>query len=160
WSLGGLAGAALGWMAATARIAPLTHFCVAAVLSGALTVAIAFPRLLDDDDAAGKRPATSAASRKFVWPPRVLLALGILAFCIMMGEGAMGDWSALYLRDSAGATEAQATMGYAAFSIAMAAARFSGDALSARFGPVALVRTGSALAAAGLSLALILPYPA
>jgi MFS family permease len=161
WSLGGLTGAALGGMVAAGGMSPLTHFCLAALFLGGLNIVGALPRLLDADEAsARKERKVAAVPWKFAWPPRTLLALGVVAFCIMMGEGAMADWSAIFLRDFGGASEALAAAGYAAFSITMAAARFSGDAVSARIGPVALVRTGSALAAGGLALALIVPAPA
>jgi MFS family permease len=85
---------------------------------------------------------------------RVAAILGIIAFCVMMGEGAMADWSALYLRHVMGTSEGLAAVGYAVFSIAMALGRFWGDRLSVRFGPVSLVRGGGALATAGLLLVL------
>jgi MFS family permease len=88
-----------------------------------------------------------------------LVALGAVAFCIMMGEGAMADWGAVFLRNSAGASEAIAASGYAVFSIAMAATRFSGDWLSARLGPVMVVRLGSGLAATGLATSLLSSEP-
>ena len=67
----------------------------------------------------------------------------------------MADWSAVYLRDHRGATPAVAAAGYAAFSVAMAAGRFGGDALRARLHAVPLVRLSGALAAFGLGVALI-----
>jgi len=135
------------------------HFATAALLFGIATVGFAFSRLLEAGEA--KVPASPAEDRprKLMWPPRRLLALGAVAFCIMLGEGAMADWSAIFLRDSARAGEAMAAAGYAAFSLTMAATRFSGDTLSARFGAATLVRAGSALAAIGLALALIVGQP-
>ena len=160
FSLGGLVGAALGGVVATAGVAPRAHFLVAALFLGCITAVLALPRLLDAGEVQLHELVSNLTERRrFCWPPRTLLALGALAFFIMMGEGAMGDWSAIFLRH-AGATEGVAAAGYAAFSIAMAAARFSGDGLSARLGPVTLVRAGSALAAAGLAMALLFGQPA
>ena len=79
----------------------------------------------------------------------MLVVLGIVAFCVMMGEGAMADWSAIFLRDTKGADEGGAAAGYAAFSVAMALVRFSGDALARRLGPARIVRYGSGMAVAG-----------
>lgn len=162
WSVGALSGAALGGVAAAAEIEPLAHFSTATLLLGCASLAFALPRLLDAGEPKERELTLSRAegSGKFAWPPRTLVALGAVAFCIMMGEGAIADWSALFLRDSAGAGEGLAATGYAAFALAMAAARFSGDALSSRIGPVALVRGGSALAAIGLGLALLVAQPA
>jgi MFS family permease len=76
----------------------------------------------------------------------------------MMGEGAMADWSAIYLRKIISTTEGLAAAGYAAFSIAMATGRFFGDRLAAQFGPGALVRGSASFALAGLVLLLSTPY--
>lgn len=75
----------------------------------------------------------------------------------MMGEGAIADWGAVYLRNVRLTTESIAATGYAAFSVAMALGRFCGDGLTARFGAVRLVRLGGMVAAAGLSIALVVP---
>ncbi|MEA3207214.1 MAG: hypothetical protein QOE70_271 [Chthoniobacter sp.] len=161
FSVGGLVGAALGGLVAAAGVAPATHFFGAALLLAASTAIFAFPRLLEAGEAQARELLAGLEDRpKFAWPPRALLALGAVAFCVMMGEGAMADWSAVFLRQAAGATDAVAAAGYAAFSIAMALGRLSGDRLSTRFGPVMLVRAGGAIAAAGLGSALIFAQPA
>jgi MFS family permease len=72
----------------------------------------------------------------------------------------MADWSAIFLRTTAGASESIAAIGYAAFSIAMAAGRFTGDRLTARLGPERLLRWNGALATGGLLLMLLLARPA
>ena len=157
WSFGGLAGAALGGLMAWAGVEPLIHFAVASFLLGGATLVFALPNLLEAGEGSQRVKQEKAEGRA---PLRPLLALGSVAFCIMMGEGAMADWSALYLRDFTGANEGIAAAGFAAFSVAMAFTRLSGDALSARFGAESLVRLGSALAAVGLSLSLLVPHAA
>jgi fucose permease len=79
--------------------------------------------------------------------------LGVVAFCILLGEGAMADWSAVYLSQFAGL--AVAPLGYAVFSLMMAMGRLSGDWFHAQLGAAATVRWGSALATAGLVGGLI-----
>jgi MFS family permease len=76
----------------------------------------------------------------------------VIAFCILIGEGAMADWSAVYLSRFTG--QGMAATGYSVFSFTMAAGRLSGDWLRARLGSVMMVRAGSALAAIGLGGAL------
>jgi len=66
----------------------------------------------------------------------------------------MADWDGVYLNTSVGATLAQAAIGYAAFSIAMAAGRFCGDWLITRLHPVAILRISGALIFGGLAIAL------
>lgn len=85
----------------------------------------------------------------------VVLGLGAICFCFFLSEGAIADWSALYLARGLGAGPAQAAAGYALFAGAMALGRVVGDKLRGRFGPVLLVRCGSLLAALGLTLSLV-----
>ncbi|MBP6463186.1 MAG: MFS transporter, partial [Rubrivivax sp.] len=76
-----------------------------------------------------------------------------------VGEGAMYDWSVLYLRQELGAPTSIASMGYASFSGAMAAGRFGGDWVRARVRPAPLLRASGVLAALGMVLALAVPHP-
>lgn len=161
FSLGGLAGAAAGALVAAAKIAPLPHFLGAAILLGGAAGVVAFPRLLSHQVTPPPAPLGARESRPSLFRlPRRLLMLGAVAFCVMMGEGAMGDWSAIFLRRSLGASEGTAAAGYAVFSITMAIGRLGGDRLAASLGPVALVRISGAIAAGGLALALIAGTPA
>ncbi|WP_145279463.1 MFS transporter [Tautonia plasticadhaerens] len=92
-------------------------------------------------------------------PRRGLLLLGVLAFLGLVGEGAMADWSAVYLRQSLGSPAWAAALGFAAYSLGMTAARFLGDRLSRAAGDAALLRGGAGLAAAGLGGALAMGHP-
>ncbi len=76
--------------------------------------------------------------------------------CIMVSEGAMADWTPVYLGSVLGTGPGLAAAGYAVFSAAMTAGRLAGDRLTVRFGRVTLVRTGALLAAVGLTFALTL----
>lgn len=138
FSLGGLIGASLGALAADRALSPAAHlFAVAAVLAVAVTAAGA--------------PAERRSTR--------LLLLGLIAFCSSIGEGAMANWSAVYLRDELHTTAAVAATGYAVFSLAMLLGRFSGDGLTQRFGPERLVRAAALVVAAGLGAALLVNVP-
>ncbi|OLD76381.1 MAG: hypothetical protein AUG87_09080 [Candidatus Rokubacteria bacterium 13_1_20CM_4_70_14] len=92
-------------------------------------------------------------------PSRRLLGLGLVAFLGLLAEGAMGDWSAVYLHDALGQSGAAAATGFAAFSLAMAVGRLGGDRLADGLGPRALLRASGAVAAAGLGVALIAGEP-
>jgi MFS family permease len=155
WSTGGLVGAASGGLIAAQGVSPLAHLSFAALLAMVGTIVIV-PRLLQGEKHTGP---TEKKPGKFPLPSRGLLALGIVALCVMAGEGAMADWSAVYLRSQLQTSEGLAAAGYAAFSVAMAAGRFLGDGLSARFGPVTLVRFSGVTAAIGLSVALFFSEP-
>lgn len=152
YSVGGLLGAAVGGVAAGAGVTAGVHLGVAAVVVAAVAFTIS-PSLL------GGAPRERAARVPFVRPGRPLLLMGVIAFCVLFGEGALADWSAVYLRDTVGSGPAMAAAGYAAFSLWMAAGRFVGDALTVRLGPVLLVRAGAATAAIGMVVALVSADP-
>jgi MFS family permease len=84
-----------------------------------------------------------------------LIALGLLALCSLIAEGAAANWSGLYLRDNLDARRGIPAAGFAAFSLAMAAGRLAGDRLAARYGPAGTVRRCALLASAGLAAALL-----
>ena len=153
FSLGGLAGAAGAAGAMALGLGAATHLMAAIIVSlGA--VGLALGRLVPT------RPAQGPANPIFVRPPAALIGLGLLTFCALLAEGAVGDWSAVYLRDSLRSTPAMAATGFAAFSLAMAVGRFSGDRLAQRMGPAALLRASGALAGAGLAVSLFIGHPA
>ena len=147
FSVGGMAGAALGAGAAAIGMAPLPHFIFSAVGFGAIGAAV-FGTLMPD------KTHENGAHFAFRFTRRLAL-LGLLGFCILVGEGAMADWSAIYLRNSLGTSAAVAAIGYAVFSGGMTVGRFLGDAAAAKLGRVRLVRHGALLATAGLSIALL-----
>jgi len=151
YSLGGLVGAGISSAIVAQHIAPFPHFLGAAGIMGCLVGSAALFLLPPQVDAQVDAPA-------FVWPPAAILLMGIIAFCIVLGEGAMADWSAIYLT-TIRATPALAAAGFAAFSLTMAAMRFGGDWVTARIGPLAVIRAGGGLAAAGLAMALLVPQP-
>jgi MFS family permease len=156
FSLGGLFGAALGAVFAALGFTPFVHFLGIAGVLITLAVSVALPGLLPASVTVRRTESESIQPHTgFSLPPKPLLILGILAFCVMLGEGAMADWTGIFLRQFAGASEGIAAAGYAAFSVAMALGRFFGDGLALRLGPVRLVRIGGFLAAAGLLAALV-----
>jgi MFS family permease len=148
FSIGGLLGAAIAGVLAGAGVAAFPHLlCVALVLL-ALVVISGRP-LLEAASAGDTLPV-------FAVPPRALFGLGALSFCVLFGEGAVADWSAVYLENVLGSTAAIAAAGYAASSLAMAGMRFAGDAMALRFGEVRVVRAGGLLAGLGMTAALLI----
>lgn len=158
FSFGGLAGAILGGLAAAAGLDPLPHLTIVGVLgiaAGFLAARGLLPAAAD-----AQRPTSSSARRTFPRPSRRLVGLGALAFACLLGEGAMADWSAVYLDGSLGTGPGLAAAGFAAFSLTMTFGRLIGDRLAARWGPVALARWGGVLVAVSLALALVVQHPA
>jgi MFS family permease len=110
--------------------------------------------------ASGRRPAAGGSMRQWFSGVTARVAiLGALSFCSLLGEGAVENWSAVYLRDDLGVAAGLAAAGLVAFSITMACGRLTGDRLVARFGAVRLMRVSGFLAAAGLGAGLLSRNP-
>lgn len=153
FSVGGVAGASLAAGAMSAGLGEAAHVLTAGG-AGLLAVVLALPSLLPRPrERAGVEPVLARPSRR-------LLGLGLLALLGLLAEGAMADWSAVYLRDTLGASPALAAAGFAAFSLAMAAGRFTGDGVVGRFGGRRVLRASGVVAAGGLGGALLLGHPA
>jgi MFS family permease len=148
FSFGAMAGAGAGGLAAGVRLDPAAHLAIAGALL-ALAVLAARPGLL---------PATADARADgplFARPSRALVGLGALAFCALLAEGAVNDWSAILLDRETTAGPSLAALGLAAFSLTMGIGRLAADPLAGRWGRVAVVRGGGLLACAGLAPALV-----
>lgn len=150
WSLAGFAGAAIGTIMMGYGITPAFHFLMILVL---MLIIIAFSNssLLPED--AGK----TSGRLKFVMPDKPLLRLGIIAFCSMICEGTMFDWSGVYFLKVVRAEPAWVGAGYTAFMIAMASARFIADWLTHKIGVKRLLQLSGFLTVCGLLVAVIFP---
>jgi MFS family permease len=154
FSIGGMAGAALGGLIASHHVSPLVHLGVGGLLFMSFTFATSRNVLDIRDHAAGN--AHGLPLRKI---PPVLLALSFIGFCIFLSEGAMADWTAVYLKQVLDAGPGLAAAGYAVFSAGMAIFRLAGDAITVRLGQSKTVRLGALVAAIGLALALMVHSP-
>jgi MFS family permease len=159
YSIAGLAGAGIGALSAALGIGPLPTFAATAV---ALIVGGLFagPRMVIPPAPPQARPPEDAPRRLPSQIVVVIWVLGLLALCGQLGEGAAGDWSAVYLHVDLGTSAAVAAAGLAAFSVTMAAGRMVGDRLAARFGSVRLVRGSGLVAGLGLAAGLLIGTPA
>jgi MFS family permease len=154
FSVGGIAGAAAGGWLASRAMPVKEHFVIMAALFLAFSLATA-PMIMDDRSFA----ATPSARLRLRRMPVALLALCAIGFCIFLSEGAMADWTAIYLRQVLNAGPGVAAAGYAVFSAAMAIFRLGGDAITVRLGSALTIRAGALLAAGGLSWALLVHSP-
>lgn len=154
WSLGGFVGAALGgWLIAAAGAvtqAVLVSTALAAIIAAAAPFLFRAPRAPATDGAEVHRPAILPRA------PQVWL-LGLTALLCMTPEGAIMDWSALYLVDDLGVGTSAAGLGFALYSGAMATMRFAGDAVRNRFGAVRTLRISALVAAGALVAASLAP---
>ena len=88
---------------------------------------------------------------------RAEILLGLITLGTAVGEGAANDWLALALVDDRGAAAAVGALTYAGFNVTMAAGRFAGGPLIARYGRVAALRTGGLLASTGIVVLCLVP---
>jgi len=88
---------------------------------------------------------------------RVVLLFGLIALCSAYGEGAIGDWGALHLRQDLGAGPRLAAAGYAAFALAEACGRLAGSWLLVRLGQTRVLMLGGLTACAGMLAAALAP---
>ena len=155
FSLGGMAGAGLGSAAPALGLTPQGHLLLA---TGAAAVAalLASRAMLPvpEHDPEEKRPLSL---QTFAKGP--LLLLGVLASMGLIAEGAMYDWSVLFMKQERASSESTAALAYASFSGAMAVGRFGGDWVRARMSGTLLMRASGVLAAAGMALVLAVPSP-
>jgi predicted MFS family arabinose efflux permease len=186
WSVGGIAGAGLGALAAHAGAPLVLHFAAVAVACTVL-VMVALRGFVEDraqgteatpagdpgvsqpPDPVPGPPEGEASRTRDLAPPAVhnprrarvltgrLLLVGVVTLCATTLEGAAADWLALFLTDERGATASLAAFGYAVFAVAMAAGRFSGTAVAERLGRDGAVRVGGVVSFAGVLLTVLGP---
>jgi fucose permease len=154
FSVGGMTGAAIAAYLLGAGVAPRLQLF--GVCAGVAVVAVIASRGMLETHAA---PADEGEKSHFAWPRGLLLIIGLLIFAGMTAEGVMYDWCVLYLKQDVGMPQAQAALGYATFSAAMALARFGGDFLRSRYSERALLRFGASLAAVAMAVVLLSANP-
>jgi MFS family permease len=150
FSLGMLGGALAAGAAAAAGQSPRTHLLAVGLLGALATLALAPALLPAQADASAGGPA-------FARPSRALAGLGAIAFCALLAEGAIGDWSAIHLAETLAASDGTAVAGLAAFSATMTIGRLFGDRITVRLGNVVHLRLGSLVAGAGIVVAAAAP---
>ncbi len=154
WSVGAMAGSAVGVLAVHAETDARAHLALAALVLTAL-VPLSCRGLLDVRPKPEEEPPP-----RFALPPRSALLIGAVGMCAILAEFASADWSGVYLRDVTAASETVAAASNAAFNCTMAAGRLIGDLVIRRFGPVRTVRAGGGVAVLGGTLVVIAPGPA
>jgi MFS family permease len=161
FSVGGLLAALIGARTLSWGWSALTTMSAVSVLSLVVGTAVA-PALLAAPRAASRSqepgPHPRPGRRRARAGTRRIWALAGLALMLMLCEGVANDWSVLAARDALRVPAATAALAYAAFAAAMTAGRFLADRVTARTGPVAVVRYGSALAAIALTVVALSPW--
>lgn len=155
FSIGMALGAWVGALFAELQYDISYHFSVTVV--AALAAVLWVSRNLVHD-----RPVTTEENDGplFRIPNRAMLGVGVIAFCCMMGEGAMADWTVNYMENITRASQTLAPVALSAFATAMTLGRIFGDRVRIALGDNMLIVGGGLASLAGLAGALLFPVPA
>jgi MFS family permease len=142
----------------------LTHFSIITIVNVIVVIVAGFYLLNDKPEEKDNGPA-------FRLPNAAMVGIGIIAFCSMLGEGAMADWSAIFIRDVtlpdditlfAGFTltkEAIPPLGLSAFGLAMTIGRLFGDSARVKFGDKKLMVICGMISIIGLAVSIVFVDP-
>lgn len=151
WSLAGFSGAAVGTLINGLGINPGNHFLI--VLTFVVIIFLFAARfLLNNDRKTEENPPF------FALPHKSLISLGLIAFCSMLCEGAMFDWSGIYFKKVVLAKPSLVSAGYTAFMSTMAISRFVADYFTHRYGFKRIIQASGLIIMTGLLLAVLMPY--
>ena len=149
WSLGGMVGSATGSFIAALVHNPILHISILVlailIIQTKLKAQYFFRK--------GEQTEKAIQKRNKIMPLFVVALIGLI---VMVSEGAIADWSALYLKKIILLDIKYIGLGYSAFSLAMMIGRFSGDALSKKLGSWQLITYSSLIGIVGFLLVLIL----
>lgn len=150
YSVGGIAGA--GGVAAALALGATPLAAIAGMAAAAAVLLAGARRGLLAHGGDADQPA-------FVLPRGRVLLIGAVCFAMFLSEGAVLDWSAVFLSTVRHADPATAGFGYVAFAATMTAGRLAGDRIVQALGRLRVVVCGALLAAAGFLLAIVAPSP-
>lgn len=158
FSLGGIFGSTMGAVMAHLAVKPELHFALSATflaLLGMFFQTSLLPAAADKNTSTESSGTLKNSLAHFLQSKR-LVALSTIMFCCFLIEGAVGDWSGVYLKGTLMTDAGTAALAYASFSVMMTAGRFCGDWLNEKLGKPFLVVGGSLLALAGLLAIIVL----
>ncbi len=148
YSLGGMVGAFLGSLALGIQLPGWLTMVLGIVIC---LVMLGWIRSQIGDVAGEEDPG----GKHFSLPGKAVIGLAVIGLCSMIGEGAIADWSGIYLETVTLADGAMVGLGYAGFSLAMTIGRFYGDALISRFGGFRIILLGSLFIMTGMGIILL-----
>ncbi len=152
WSFGAMVGSAVGSITVGLGIGIRPHLFIAVIL--VISSVIVLSRLISSYEEERK-----TGEKVFALPNLALFGLATAAFCIMLSEGAIADWSAIYMKETLLSNPFLIGLAYSSFSFLMAIGRFSGDAVIPTIGKRHTVFWGALLSGIGLGATLIIGDP-
>ncbi|SIS23681.1 MFS transporter [Williamsia sterculiae] len=157
FSLGGLLGSlvvAVGLWVGAPILVTVTVVAAIGLLVTLAMYALMLPGFGPPADVDAHDDAPEPSRRSLLAKAALMAAV---AFALMLAEGTAYDWSALHMVERHGSSDAVGAVAFGAFSLTMLITRFAADTLVARFGPVAVVRGGAAIATVGMVVVISAP---
>jgi MFS family permease len=152
FSIGMALGAGAGSLFSRMETSLFIHFLSITVLNIIIIVVARF-YLLED------KPETKQEGPVFRIPSGALVGVGLIAFCSMWGEGAMADWSTIYMEKFAKSSMSLAPIGLAAFATAMTIGRLIGDSARLKYGDKRLMVVCGLVSCVGLLISIFFVEP-
>ncbi len=152
FSIGMMMGAATGSLFSKMQSGLFTHLGIITIISVLISFIVRYYLIHD-------KPVSKQEGPAFRIPNLAMVSIGIIAFCCMLGEGAMADWSTNYLENISQADKALAPIGLAAFAMAMTIGRLLGDRARIQFGDRKLIIICGLIASTGLSISIAITEP-
>lgn len=152
FSIGMMMGAATGSLFSKMQSGLFTHLGIITIISVLISFIVRYYLIHD-------KPVSLQEGPAFRIPNSAMVSIGIIAFCCMLGEGAMADWSTNYLENISQADKALAPIGLAAFAMAMTIGRLLGDRARIQFGDRKLIIICGLIASTGLSISIAITEP-
>ncbi|MEV4899226.1 MFS transporter, partial [Nonomuraea sp. NPDC055795] len=153
WCVGAIGAGVIGSLSIASGLSLTANLAFIALVSLPVMVWVSRSYLAD------KPVAGSAAETGKKRLPPVVYLLGAIMFFAFMVEGTVADWNGLFMRDSLGAPEALAALGYPIFEAGMLLARLTGDRLRSRFGVKGLMTASGLATAAFFAIVLTAATP-
>ncbi len=152
WSLACFVAASIGTLMIVNNVLPRFHFLLIAIVC--LLTSLIFYK-----SPVGNKEVSIEKKPFFVRPDSYLFHLGLVAFCAMICENAMFDWSVNYFEKAVQAGKGLVTAGYTSFIISMTLGRLLGDRIIGYFGHMKVLLYSGLLISGGFILASIFPFP-
>ena len=149
WSLGAGIGAGLGSLLAFYEVGFKNHFSLISIIIFVLALSAAF---VPFESQKNKKEANSP----FISIPKgSLLPVATITFFASLSEGAVADWSAIFLKSVASLNDGNAALGFTVFSVCMFSMRLLGDRISFILGPATAARYSGIVALTGSIILLV-----
>jgi MFS family permease len=151
WSIAGFTGGLIGILMANLHLTAHQHFMIVAAI--VIVATLSARKFL-----IAAKTGSNEKKKLFSKPDPLLTQLGMIAFCCMMAEGSMFEWSGVYFKDVVKAPEKLVIVGYTSFMIMMATGRFLGDRIIMKLGRKRTLQLNGLLIFLGLMIAVLFPY--